>query len=115
MGVDEGNHRVFLFHEVDGVDVVEILPADCSESLFQFKAPEVTADIDGNYLVLDRSCIQRSKRCLQIVKAGWIKGWTLQLDMPLAKPSSLALDLARSELWLTDFENNQIACYSLGH
>ena len=35
--VDEGNHRVFVFHEEDGEDVVEILPADGSESLFQFK------------------------------------------------------------------------------
>jgi len=107
--VDEGNHRVFLFHEEDGEDVVEILPTDGSESLLQFKALEVVADVYGNYLVLDRV-----NRCLQIVEAGWIKGFTLQLDMPLAKPSSLALDQARSELWLADFENNQIACYSLG-
>ena len=34
--------------------------------------------------------------------------------MPLIKVSSLALDQARSELWLVDFENNQLACYSLG-
>jgi len=108
--VDEGNHRVFLFHQENGEDVVEPLPADISQCILKFKAPEVVAGSDGNYLVLDRV-----KRCLQVVEAGWIKGSTLQLDMPLAKPSSLAPDRARSELWLADFENNQLACYSAGH
>ena len=35
--VDEGNHRVFLFHQEDGEDVVEILPADGSESVLGLK------------------------------------------------------------------------------
>ena len=35
----------------------------------------------------------------------------LQLALPVEKPSSLALDRARGELWLVDFENNQLACY----
>ena len=35
--VDEGNHRVFLFHQEDGEDVVEILPAEGIGSDFEFK------------------------------------------------------------------------------
>ena len=34
-----------------------------------------------------------------------------QVDTPLARPSCLAVDLARNEIWLADFENNQLACY----
>ena len=53
--------------------------------------PEVVADSDGNYLVLDRfemitlihrlQILVRANRCLQIVEVGpiWIKGSTLQV------------------------------------
>ena len=50
--VDEGNHRVFLFHEEDGEDVVEILPADGSEFIFQFKVRSFFLS-----LVCDTHCV----------------------------------------------------------
>ena len=40
--VDEGNHRVFLFHQENGEDVVEPLPADISQCVLRFKVRSLT-------------------------------------------------------------------------
>jgi len=106
LAFDEGNRRVFSFHQEDGEDVVEILPTDEKLGVLQFKAHEVAADNCGNYLFVDRT-----KNSLKRADIAWTSEASLEVDTPLARPSCLAVDLARNEIWLADFENNQLACY----
>ena len=55
-----------------------------------------------------------SEASLEVKKIIELSGYYVlasQVDTPLARPSCLAVDLARNEIWLADFENNQLACY----